>query len=383
MNSHGGRQVILAERVVRAREEAGYSLKEAAQSLGFNNYQTLSAIEKGNRKINANELSAMANLYGRSLDFFFQSDLPTDPLPLWRKTKDAEVKRTQRAFLSFLEHYSNLERLLCLTAKWNDVPTNYDRSDFRIQGFRLVNRLAENTWDFLNLGLRPAANLLNILENVLRFKILHLDLEEGISAASIVDERVGVGILINAKEVLWRRNFDLAHELFHIITWNVFTHEEVGDGSVKTKPEQYADSFAASLLLPKSQLMESLEEITSNGQIRFVDIIELAKEFGVSTEAILWRLVNIGVLKKNDVEEALNNPELRRIDKVKRRGTFFSGKPTRFPDRYTFLACKSVTDGIISRGTYAYYMEIDRADVDEHLKKHGFVEKTYEKIAST
>jgi hypothetical protein len=46
MNSQEGRQVILAERVTRARKEAGFPLKEAAQSLGFKNYQTLSAIEK-------------------------------------------------------------------------------------------------------------------------------------------------------------------------------------------------------------------------------------------------------------------------------------------------------------------------------------------------
>jgi Zn-dependent peptidase ImmA (M78 family) len=325
----------------------------------------------------------MASLYGRALDFFFQSNLQPDPLPLWRKTANTEVKKTERAFLSFLEHYSKLERLLNLNTRWKDIQTNYNKSDFGVQGFGLVNRLAEKIRDSLDLGSRPATNLLNILENVLRFKILHLDLEEGISAASIVDEKLGVGILINANEVPWRRNFDLAHELFHIITWNVFSREEVGDGSVRTKPEQYADSFAASLLLPRSQLVESLEEITSNGEIRFVDIIELAKEFGVSTEAILWRLVNIKALKKNEVEEALRNPELRKIDKAKRRGTFYSDKPSEFPDRYIFLACKCVTEGTLSRGSFAYYMGIHRAEMDEYLKEHGFIEKTYEKITSS
>ncbi|MCK7515378.1 MAG: hypothetical protein MZV70_72935 [Desulfobacterales bacterium] len=48
------------------------------------------------------------------------------------------------------------------------------------------------------------------------------------------------------------RNFDLARELFHIITWNVFTSDEIGDGTKKTKPEQYADAFAANLRCRKN-----------------------------------------------------------------------------------------------------------------------------------
>ncbi|MBW2570580.1 MAG: helix-turn-helix transcriptional regulator, partial [Deltaproteobacteria bacterium] len=41
----------LHQRIVDARESAGFSITEAAQKLGFKNYQTLSSIEKGTRNI--------------------------------------------------------------------------------------------------------------------------------------------------------------------------------------------------------------------------------------------------------------------------------------------------------------------------------------------
>lgn len=382
MKHKKGDETVLCERVSSARAAAGFSLAEAAKLLGFNNYQTLSQIEKGKRTIGAHELSVMARVYGRSLDYFLGPEIFPDPVPLWRKSTEAGIKQTQRQFLSFLENYSNMENLLGLKRRWKDIQKNYDKHDFLARSFKLADRLGSEICESLNLGSRPASNLLNILENALRIKILHLPLENGISGACVVNDNLGAGILINAKEVPWRRNFDLAHELFHIITWNVFSHEEVGDGTVKTRPEKYADAFASSLLLPEFHLRNALEEITTDGQIRIVDVIELAKEFGVSTEAILWRLVNLEILAKPEVEKVLGNPELRRKDRLMRQGLFYEGVPPKFPGRYISLACRCLMEGKISRGTFAEYLGIDRAEIDRYLRKQGFVEENYEKIAA-
>ncbi len=373
---------IFLKKIEQARTEAGFSKSEAAKLLGFNNYQTLSSIEKGDRNINAHELSTMASLYGRDLDYFFESNTSPDPTPLWRKTTGSDYKFVQRTFLSFLENYSNLEHLLGLKRRWKDIQRAYDKSDFSTGGFNIANRLGEEVRGALSLGSRPASNLLNVLENELRIKILHLPLGDGISGATVVEDTLGAGILINIEDAPWRRNFDLAHELFHVITWSIFSSEEVGDGRKKTRPEQYADSFASSLLLPKKHLLASLDEITIGGQIKIVDIIELAKEYGVSTDAILWRLVNLNKIKKEEVVNSLEDTELRKMDRKMRRGLFFEGKPSQFPERYIFIACKALTEGIISRGTFAKYLDIDRADTDRYLKKQGFLEKNYEKIAS-
>jgi Zn-dependent peptidase ImmA (M78 family)/transcriptional regulator with XRE-family HTH domain len=381
MISKGKEEKVLDKRIMAARQAAGFSITEAAQKLGFKNYQTLSAIEKGARKINAHELIMMARLYGRTLDYFLESDVAPDPVPLWRKTTKTDINQIQRQFLSFLESYSNLEHLLGLKRRWKDVQKNYDRDDFSVNGFEQADKLGSDIHNFLDLGSRPSLNLLNVLENKLRFKILHLSLGDGVSGASVVDNILGVGILINAKDAPWRRNFDLAHELFHVITWNVFSPEEIGNGTTKTRPEQYADIFASSLLLPETHLLDALKETTTDNKIRFVDIIELAKDFGVSSEAILWRLVNLDRLKKSQVQKILDDPDFRDVDRTRRRSLYSEGKPSKFPSRFISLACRCMLEGKISRGTFAEYLEIDRAEIDEYLVEAGFMEQNYEKIA--
>jgi len=71
----------LHQRIVEARESAGFSITEAAQKLGFKNYQTLSSIEKGARNITASELIEIARLYGRGLDYFFEPTVIPEPTP--------------------------------------------------------------------------------------------------------------------------------------------------------------------------------------------------------------------------------------------------------------------------------------------------------------
>ncbi|AMV35428.1 hypothetical protein VN12_25280 [Pirellula sp. SH-Sr6A] len=53
-------------------------------------------------------------------------------------------------------------------------------------------------------------------------KIFFLDFEPSGTAACSLFERFRSEILLNSRIVNRRRNFDLAHELFHLLTWNVF-----------------------------------------------------------------------------------------------------------------------------------------------------------------
>ncbi len=382
MNSSNTEGKNLHERLAQARETAGFSLAEATRKLDLKHYQILSAIEKGTRNVSAGELILMARLYSRPLDYFFEAEIPLGPIPLWRRTAGSNVQKEQRQFLAFLENYSRLENLLGLKRRWKEILTNLDSDDFAENGFEAADKLGADIYRRLDLGSRPACNLLNILENTLRFKVIHLALGEGLSGASIVDSALGVGILINAYDAPWRRNFDLAHELFHIVTWKIFSHEEIGDGTRKTKPEQFADSFAASLLLPKDHLLDALKEIVMNQELKLVDIIELAKEFGVSSEAILWRLVNLKKLKKSQVEKILGDAEFRNMDRGLRRGLYEEHQPEKFPQRYISLACRCLMEGKISRGLFAEYMEIDRPGIDDYLSTAGFAGKNYEKIAA-
>jgi hypothetical protein len=181
-------------------------------------------------------------------------------------------------------------------------------------------KIAEYLW----LGSRPAYGLLNVLENDLQIKILHLPLDNGISGASLVDDRLGAGMLINANDVPWRKNFDMAHELFHIVTRGILSREEIGDGTAKTNPEKFANAFASSLLLPKRKEM----------------------------------------------------------DLTMRKSLYANMDVRTYPERYVSLCCRCLIEGKISRGVFSTYLEIDRSDIDSYLDNFGFRENNREEIAA-
>ena len=104
---------MIAERLVRARKDAGLRLREAAQALGFENYQVLSKIEKGERPVRATELVQFARFYQRSVGYFLAQDLPTArPDVLWRGGTEAPARRkVEQRFLTYCENYARLEEL--------------------------------------------------------------------------------------------------------------------------------------------------------------------------------------------------------------------------------------------------------------------------------
>ena len=108
----------------------------------------------------------------------------------------------------------------------------------------------------------------------------------------------------------------------------------------------------------------------------------MAKDFGVSSEAILWRLVNLDILKKSQAQKILDDSGFRDVDRTRRRSLYSEDKPSKFPSRFISLACRCLLEGKISRGTFAKYLEIDRAEIDEYLNAAGFVEGNYAKIAA-
>jgi Zn-dependent peptidase ImmA (M78 family) len=134
--------------------------------------------------------------------------------------------------------------------------------------------------------------------------------------------------------------------------------------------------------LPQEHLIAALEEVTINKTLRLVDIIELAKEFEVSTDAIFWRLVNLKVLKKELVQKIIQDPKQKELNHTLRRQLYTKDVVNKYPERYISLCCRCLMEGKISRGIFAKSMEIDRAEVDSYLNKFGFRENNYEEIAS-
>jgi Zn-dependent peptidase ImmA (M78 family) len=104
-------------------------------------------------------------------------------------------------------------------------------------------------------------------------------------------------IVLNAKEPASRKRFTLAHELGHWIcqvvegrSAPVFCRDSDFAPEVDRAREREANVFAAELLMPV--------EAVRNAFVHALSARELARWFGVSEEAMSWRLYNLDLADK-------------------------------------------------------------------------------------
>ncbi len=373
-------QKVLANRLKKERESLDITLKEVSEKLEFNNYQTLSSIEAGEREIKAWELAKLAEIYGRDIDFFLNLEsIQKEVRILWRSRETSPQKtKVERQFISICKRYQSLLKLL---EEPNTPKTgsklNIDKHELLAKSaFKKVENLANAYIRILDLGSRPSCSLPKILEEEMGIKIIFLPLESNISGGSTIDEEFGLAILVNSNDAPWRRNFDLAHEFFHLITWNDFSPEEIyqNDSLGKNRIEQLADVFSSTLLLPENEVRDEFEKRTVEKSISYLDLVHIARDFDVSIEALLWRLVNLGLLKRENIQEELEKKTIKDVDKKYRHSDWAETVKPHLSNRYISLAIKAFHLRKISKGKLAEYVGENYSAIPSFLKKYGYDE---------
>ena len=109
-------------------------------------------------------------------------------------------------------------------------------------------------------------------------------------------------ICINSNTSYGRQRFTLAHELYHVL-YEENMKRVVCDMSMNTNKsvsEKEADQFASYLLMPYDALYEYESDKTKWNLERIIDAQQF---FQISHQAMLYRLVNDGLLNESDIEE--------------------------------------------------------------------------------
>lgn len=130
--------------------------------------------------------------------------------------------------------------------------------------------------------------------------VLGQDMEDDISGLFVVSEKKPM-ISFNKKEVDKRVRFTIAHELGHYILHSkeqpVFIdrtpkimYRDITSTTGEVHREREANAFAASLLMPRKLVVNTIERLTNDSSL----IQNLAKEFSVSEQAMAYRLANLG-----------------------------------------------------------------------------------------
>ena len=309
-------QSTIRKRLLGLRKARNVSQDELSKVMGMNNRQSLADLEIGERAIQPQELLAAAQFFGVAHSYF------TDPLELageasfsWRKSSQCDVsninafEQTAGRWIATYRHLGNL-----MHASVNSSLTQIDvkKESTLDDTYREGSRVA-NTFE---LGDIPANKLASVLSEKLDILILHLDAVPGISGAAC---KLGPlhSIMINRNEVPARRNFDLAHEFFHLLTWVSMPPEhveEVESNNKKPKVEQLADAFASGLLMPESCLLKYIQVRGMPKKDNPKWIKEAATHFKVSGQAMKWRLKSLGYFSQAEatkIDDAAIRVELQ------------------------------------------------------------------------
>lgn len=185
--------------------------------------------------------------------------------------------------------------------------------------------MAEEERQRLGLGSSPIENLPELLESE-GIRIRQIALADDISGFTMNDPRVGPFVVINATHGGSRKRYSLAHEYSHVL----MDRHTLGVVSRQSKQTELleirANSFAANFLMPErgvrqflaglgkerfyrthAQVFDGEDHVgvevrqSPNRSIQLYDLIQVASHFGVSRLAILYRLLNLGIVTSKEL----------------------------------------------------------------------------------
>lgn len=358
----------IAARIRTARKTSGYSQEDVSQKLGFADRQTLSQIEMGERRVQPSELSRFSEIFDKPIEWFLDPFVVAGEANFSWRVADSVSDDVLCDFESQSGLWVGLLRYLRVS---ENGPAKPIAPSLRIglkTTFEEAIALGEAVAVDLELGGIPSERLVDQIENKLDIPVLFVDghpCSAGISGAMCRLPDLGV-ILVNRDESPVRRHFDVAHELFHALTWDAMTpeHRESSETnwsaskSRKRRIERLADNFAAGLLMPKSSLDELIEP-EKTGDLDH--LIAVAKLLQVSTWSLAYRLLNAKIID-NNVCKALCAIKTSR---------FPAPTPKRFSASFVTLVHDGIAKGHVSSRKVAKALSMTLAQLAELLQEHG------------
>lgn len=357
----------IGNRLKQAREQLGWKLEQVSERTGIG-VSSLSEFENGRREPRVNQLRQLASAYRKPISYFFD-EAPVEPeLILWReRPPEKTAAEIEARFLELIRQYDNVEQWCKERVECVLPQPHGDRSRFGYDSARSLARVFRSRFA---LGDRPAFALQSALEELCGVKIFHLSFDPSGTAACSVSESRGAAILLNSANKRWRRNFDLAHELFHLLTWRIF-REGTSGAEPSEQEETFANAFASHLLLPTDAVKDSVSEASrAGGVLKCSDLFDVARQFDISTEALLWRIHFIYRRSEGDTRRDIDHCNAMRSAFERRSEEV----PSERPERFRSLVLKALQMGEISTGRAAEYLGISRREAMGLMTSEGITD---------
>lgn len=293
---------VIGLRIRAQREGLGLTQDELSRSLGFNDRQTVSAIETGKRRISIDELHEFSKILLKPIEFF------VDPFQL---AGEASFAWRHKGLLpSALDEYKpKVGRLIAvfrtLAERVGRHPPLLRRSLplTKADAYERTSNAGERFAAEFNMGAFPGMHLIEVMEREFGVLVLMLDTPPEISSVLCHLPDLDA-VIINRRNTRSCRFFSLARALFHFLTWDVMPPsllENIALGP-RGRVGRHADFFAQSLLMPRTLLTKfgPWSNLHHNDLAAKLNVV--SRWLGMNPSFLETRLVNEGFLPREAIK---------------------------------------------------------------------------------
>jgi len=333
----------LGNRLRMARERRSLSQQAVADALNLPR-TAVTNMESGNRAVSTLELTKLAEIYGYSAAFFVAANEEPEAedltVVLHRALPEIagspEIDQEVHHLLDLYREGAALRSLLGQAIELT-VPNYAARLSSVGDAIRQGQAVAQEERRRLGLGIAPIANMAETISEQ-GIWTAATDLPDGLSGLFVNHPSIGLAILVNVQHWPVRRRFSYAHEYAHALFDREETVTTTWSKNASELVEKRANAFAVAFLMPAEGALDELRQLdkgqpsrltqiifdvannsTIEAEIRprpgsqaitYQDVAVLARHFGVSFEAAVWRLKSLNHISASETAALIDQKDI-------------------------------------------------------------------------
>jgi Zn-dependent peptidase ImmA (M78 family)/transcriptional regulator with XRE-family HTH domain len=291
MNSIGGR-------IKSARESARLSQRELAERVPRLDHTALSRIETGRRRVASHELFGLAEALGTTTGNLLGVHEASRSLAVAARLGEVARPEYLVAAVDRVTQVLEMDDLLSRVVGSEQTPSLEVLPHLGGSALSQGQALARAARKALGLGSGAVGGLEALIEDQAGAHVVSQPIEGDVHGICVSDRGISV-VLVNSNDSRGRQQFTMAHELGHLLARDLEIYEITGSLTRDDLAEHRAEAFSAYFLAPD----EGIRQAVGGRQVSPAVVGELMDYFGMSFEAMSWRLVNVGLISKSDREE--------------------------------------------------------------------------------
>lgn len=304
------RRKFNGERLKSARLYRGLTLAELGRHINISK-QLLSLYENGRNSPDFAKVKHMSKELYFPIDYFYQQDKFKDIsestyfrslTTTSKKSRISQIIKTQHiaTIYDVLYKYIQFPKLNIPECEFDGSNNSYDSNNIKdIERIENISLELRKCW---GLGLGPIDNLQYEMEKngiiITGFNAGDEKIDAFSQRINIDEDAVFIVVLSIGEKPEGRINFDMAHELGHILLhpWTEDL-ETLSNDEFRTRESQ-ANIFAGSFLMPNNSFKEDIKLYPTDLDYYFY----LKKKWKCSVQAMIYRTHQLGIISSNQYQ---------------------------------------------------------------------------------